>query len=165
MDDAVKEFQEALRAKPDYAEARLALADALRQSGHLEDAIGNYRDYLRLRPQDAVTRVNLANSLLRTRNFDAAIQETSKPSSPSPVSPSPITTSPSPSKPPARRLAPGRSMKLNRFSPLRRQMQGRPERPRHLPPLQVENALGRPHERRRGRTGHFVAGIQRVLQP
>ena len=47
MDDAVKEYQEALLDMPDYADARLALANALRQQGKLDEAISDYRDYLR----------------------------------------------------------------------------------------------------------------------
>ena len=63
LDEAIKEFSEALRGKPDFAEARLSLAMALRQKGNLNEAIMNYKEYLRLRPQDASAQASLGEAL------------------------------------------------------------------------------------------------------
>ena len=50
-EEGIKDLQENLRDKPEYAEARLALADAFAHSGHLADAIAHYREYLRRTPR------------------------------------------------------------------------------------------------------------------
>ena len=60
VEDALGELRETLRDQPEFSEARLALASALRQKGDLYEAIGHYQEYLRLRPQDGEARLVLA---------------------------------------------------------------------------------------------------------
>ena len=75
MDDAIKEYQEALLNKPDYADARLALANALGQQGKLDEAISDYRDYVRERPQEFSGHASLADALLAKKDADGAMHE------------------------------------------------------------------------------------------
>ena len=53
LEGAIAEFREALRLKPDFADAHLNLGVALRDKGDLDGAIAEHRTALRLQPEDA----------------------------------------------------------------------------------------------------------------
>ena len=55
LDEAIAACREALRLKPDYAEAHSNLGVALRNKGQLDEAIAVYRQALRIKPTYAET--------------------------------------------------------------------------------------------------------------
>ena len=61
--EAVMQYQEALRLKPDYAEAHNNLGNALREQGQLAEAVTHYQEALRLKPDYAEAHNNLGNAL------------------------------------------------------------------------------------------------------
>ncbi len=66
LNEAIGEYEEALRLKPNYAEADNNLGSALEMvPGRLNDAIIRYRDALRTRPDFAGAHYNLANALAK----------------------------------------------------------------------------------------------------
>ena len=56
-------YRQAIRLKPDYAEAHSNLGNALRAMGQLDEAIAAYRQAIRLQPDLADAHVNLGNVL------------------------------------------------------------------------------------------------------
>jgi Flp pilus assembly protein TadD len=65
MDEAIRQFQEVLRLKPDFAEVHNNLGNALAEKGQMDEAIRQYREALRLKPDDAFAHDNLARALRR----------------------------------------------------------------------------------------------------
>jgi tetratricopeptide (TPR) repeat protein len=57
--EAVGEFEQALRLKPDYVQAHINLGNALGQSGRVQEEIEQYEQALRLDPDQAETQYNL----------------------------------------------------------------------------------------------------------
>ena len=49
-DEAIAEYREAIRLKPDFAEAHNNLGNALQAKGKLDEAIAEYREAIRLKP-------------------------------------------------------------------------------------------------------------------
>jgi protein O-mannosyl-transferase len=72
LDDAIEEYQRAVRLKPDYAEAQYNLGTALWQAGDLEEAIVHYESALRSKPNLAAAHYNLAIALWQTRGVQEA---------------------------------------------------------------------------------------------
>jgi protein O-mannosyl-transferase len=72
LDDAVGHMNEALRLKPDYAEAYNNLGFALQMMGRTEEAVKDYREALRLKPAYANACNNLGFALLRMGRPDEA---------------------------------------------------------------------------------------------
>jgi Flp pilus assembly protein TadD len=62
MDHGTKE---ALRLKPDFAEAHNNLGTALHRMGRIEEAISQYQEALRLKPESEEARANLARTTAR----------------------------------------------------------------------------------------------------
>ena len=77
-DDAIKHYQEALRIKPDYAEAHNNLGIALDKKGRIDDAISHYQEALRIEPDNAEAHNNLGIDLARKGNIDAAVEHFQK---------------------------------------------------------------------------------------
>jgi tetratricopeptide (TPR) repeat protein len=62
--EAITEYEAALRINPNYAEAHVNLGNALSQApGHLPEAITEYEAALRINPNYAEAHVNLGNAL------------------------------------------------------------------------------------------------------
>jgi Tfp pilus assembly protein PilF len=73
-DDAIKHYLEALRIKPDNAEAHNNLGIALDREGRTDDAIKHYLEALRIRPDYAKAHDNLGNAFVRKGRTDDAIK-------------------------------------------------------------------------------------------
>jgi tetratricopeptide (TPR) repeat protein len=77
LNDAIAEFEEALRLKPDYTEAHNNLGLAWSQlPGRRNDAIAQYKEALRLKPDYVEAHINLGNAWaqLPGRRNDAIAQ-------------------------------------------------------------------------------------------
>jgi len=61
--DAIAHYEEALRLRPDYAEAHSNLGMALASIGRTQEAIAHYKEALRLKPGFAEAHNNLGNAL------------------------------------------------------------------------------------------------------
>lgn len=66
LDDAIAQFEEGLRLRPDSAEGHVDLGNALSKApGRLEDAVGHYGEALRLKPDLVGAHIGLGNALSR----------------------------------------------------------------------------------------------------
>ena len=74
-DEAMSQYQEAIRLNPDYAPARYNLGAALDKKGQTDEAIRQYQEVLRLRPDYAIARNNLGNALVSKGQRDEAIRQ------------------------------------------------------------------------------------------
>lgn len=72
--DAERCSREAIRLRPDYAEAHNNLGAALRVQGRLDEAILSLREALRLQPAHVEAHYNLGLALAAERRFDEAIE-------------------------------------------------------------------------------------------
>jgi len=50
LDDAIREYREAVRIRPDYAEAHYNLATIYNKKNMIDDSIREFRESVRLRP-------------------------------------------------------------------------------------------------------------------
>jgi Flp pilus assembly protein TadD len=53
-------WEQALRVKPDYAEAHNNLGAALEQAGRVQEALGHYEQAVRIKPDFVQAQSNLA---------------------------------------------------------------------------------------------------------
>jgi tetratricopeptide (TPR) repeat protein len=75
LDDAVAQYQEALRLKPDIAETHTNLGSALSQMpGRLDEAISQFQEALRLDPKYPDAHFYLANAQVQSGRIPEAIQ-------------------------------------------------------------------------------------------
>jgi tetratricopeptide (TPR) repeat protein len=74
MSEAIEQFQQALRIKPDFPDARNNLAIAL-HAGEGSGAIDQYQRALQTRPDDTNTRNNLGLALLQAGRLPEAIAQ------------------------------------------------------------------------------------------
>ena len=63
MDEAISQYEEAIRLKPDNANAHNNLGNALRRKGRTGEAIRHFQEALRLKPDYADARKNLDAAL------------------------------------------------------------------------------------------------------
>ena len=73
LQDAIKEYEQALRLNPDYAKVHNNLGDALAQVGKVTEAIGQYEQALRIEPDFAEAHSNLGFALWQAGNLKDAI--------------------------------------------------------------------------------------------
>ncbi len=62
-EEAIEHFQQALRIRPDYAEAHYNLGLAFTQLGRIDQAIAHYQQALRINPDYAQAQTALARLL------------------------------------------------------------------------------------------------------
>jgi tetratricopeptide (TPR) repeat protein len=73
MDEAIVQYQTALKIWPQYVLARNNLGNAFLQSGRLEEAMEQYQKVLAIRPDDADSHDNLGNALLKKGRVEEAL--------------------------------------------------------------------------------------------
>ncbi len=74
-DEAIKHYQEAMRLRPDDAEAHYNLGIVLTERGQIGGAISQYQEALRLKPGYAEAHYNLGVALGRKGQTDEAIRQ------------------------------------------------------------------------------------------
>jgi protein O-mannosyl-transferase len=74
-DEAIRQYREALRLNPDFAQAHNNLGMALSSIGHLDEAIRQYREALRLKADYAEAHNNLGIVFYLQSRTDEAIRE------------------------------------------------------------------------------------------
>ena len=74
-DAAVDHLQEAVRLRPDYADAYFNLGSVLFQQGRIEEAIAQWQKALEIRPRDAEAHSNVASAFRKQGNVKEAISE------------------------------------------------------------------------------------------
>jgi tetratricopeptide (TPR) repeat protein len=75
MEDAIRQYNEALQIKPDDGEARYNLANMLVRQAKVQEAIAQYREVLKTVPDHLMARNNLALCLIQTGDRNAAIEQ------------------------------------------------------------------------------------------
>jgi len=71
--EAIYHYSEALRIKPDFADAHNSLGTALQDQGRLEEAIAHYAEALRISPSHFKAHGNIGDMLILKRKTDEAI--------------------------------------------------------------------------------------------
>jgi tetratricopeptide (TPR) repeat protein len=75
LDEAITQYDKALKIAPDYAEAWYDLGLALDQMGRLDEAITHYRKAVQLNPPFPYAYNNLGNALMQKGKADEAIAQ------------------------------------------------------------------------------------------
>jgi tetratricopeptide (TPR) repeat protein len=73
VDEAIPQFQQAVKINPDYAEAYYNLGNMLFQKGAVDEAIAQFQQAVRINPDDAAAHGNLGSALLQEGKVDEAI--------------------------------------------------------------------------------------------
>jgi Tfp pilus assembly protein PilF len=74
-DQAIQQYQQALKLKPDYAKAHNNLGNALASRGQVDQAIEQYRQALKSKPDFAEVHNNLGNALAAQGQLAEAIEQ------------------------------------------------------------------------------------------
>jgi tetratricopeptide (TPR) repeat protein len=72
-DEAIRHFEDALRARPDYVDALNSLGLTLARRGRFKEAIARYEDALRIEPDQSQVHNNLGNALRQTGKLAEAV--------------------------------------------------------------------------------------------
>ena len=73
LDEAVAAYRQAIRFKPDYAEAHSNLGNALKDQGKLDEAVAAYRQAIAIKPDQAEAHSNLGIALKDQGKLDEAV--------------------------------------------------------------------------------------------
>jgi tetratricopeptide (TPR) repeat protein len=73
VQEAIRQYEQALRLKPDFAEAHNGLGAALAQAGKIEEAIEQYEQALRIKPDFAEACNNIGAALVQAGRVQEAI--------------------------------------------------------------------------------------------
>jgi serine/threonine-protein kinase len=73
-DDALKEFQEALKRQPNNSDILLGIAAVERRQGKMEDALVNFEKAVEMDPRSSVQNYEVANTLSLLRRYDEALK-------------------------------------------------------------------------------------------
>jgi tetratricopeptide (TPR) repeat protein len=73
--EAIAQFSAAVRDEPNYVEARLQLAEALRRSGRPDQALPHYAKVVAIDSRSPDARMGYASSLVALRRFDDAREQ------------------------------------------------------------------------------------------
>ena len=74
FDAAIDSYKEALKIKPDYAEAYNNMGNALQDKGDIEAAIDSFKQALKIKPDYAKAYNNMGNALNDKGDLEAAIE-------------------------------------------------------------------------------------------
>jgi tetratricopeptide (TPR) repeat protein len=74
-DEAINQYQEAIRLKPGYADAHYNLGNALLKQGQIDEAIRQFQEVIRLKPDDAEAHNNLGTALDRKGQSEEAVNQ------------------------------------------------------------------------------------------
>jgi tetratricopeptide (TPR) repeat protein len=74
-DEAISEYQEAIRLKPDYADAHYNLGLALARKNQIDEAISQYQTALHLKPDSADAHYSLGIAFDNKNQFDEAVSQ------------------------------------------------------------------------------------------
>jgi protein O-mannosyl-transferase len=74
-DEAIRQYQEALRLKPGYADAHNNLGYALDEKGQLNEAIHELQEAIHLKPDDALPHNNLGAALCKKGQIEESIRQ------------------------------------------------------------------------------------------
>ena len=74
-EEAIRQFQEAIRYKPDYADAHIDLGAAFLNQGRADGAISQFQEAIRLEPDYAQAHMNLGIALLNQGQTEEAIRQ------------------------------------------------------------------------------------------
>ena len=78
IDEAVVHYTEALKIKPDYAEAHYGRGVVLQEQDKIDEAISHYTEALKIKPDYADVHYNLGIALVRQGRVDEAISHYSE---------------------------------------------------------------------------------------
>ena len=78
LDEAVKEYREAVRLRPDSAPAQNNLGYALFQTRQLDEAVDHLKEAIRLQPDYVVAQISLGDALLELGRNDEAVAALTK---------------------------------------------------------------------------------------
>jgi Flp pilus assembly protein TadD len=75
LDEAIRQYQEAVRLQPNCVQAHFNLGIALGKKGQLDEAIRQYQEVIRLQPGSTTAHNNLGVVLVMKGNIDGAISQ------------------------------------------------------------------------------------------
>ncbi len=75
FDEAIKEYQEALRLDPQYADAGYSLGSAFLRKGQIDVAVSQFQEVIRLDPNNADAYNSLGSACLKQGRIDEAISQ------------------------------------------------------------------------------------------
>jgi protein O-mannosyl-transferase len=75
IDEAISQFQQAIRLKPDYAEGHYNLGLSLNEKGQIDEAISQFQQAIGLKPNYAEVHNNLGIALGKEGDTDEAISQ------------------------------------------------------------------------------------------